>query len=88
MSFVNNRWVLAGITSAGKGCALPGQPGLYTRVSSFIPYIQSIVNVTPITLISSDMMIIPKTVFRSDGSILFVSFSIFICFLFIPILCI
>ncbi|NJK65015.1 MAG: trypsin-like serine protease [Synechococcaceae cyanobacterium SM2_3_1] len=26
---------MAGITSYGRGCALPGFPGVYTRVSSF-----------------------------------------------------
>ncbi|CAF2528240.1 unnamed protein product [Rotaria sp. Silwood2] len=41
MAFVNNRWVLAGITSRGNGCARVGYPGVYTRVSSFISFINS-----------------------------------------------
>jgi secreted trypsin-like serine protease len=41
MAFFNSRWMLAGITSYGNGCARPGYPGVYTRVSSFIPFIRS-----------------------------------------------
>ena len=44
MAFINRRWVLAGITSNGHGCAKPGYPGLYTRVSYFIPFINDIIN--------------------------------------------
>ncbi|UJR14625.1 hypothetical protein I4U23_001619 [Adineta vaga] len=44
MSFVNNRWILAGITSFGDGCAEEGKPGIYTRVSHFIPFINSLVS--------------------------------------------
>ncbi len=46
MAFVNNVWVLAGITSSGEGCAQPGFPGIYTRVSAFISFIDSIINST------------------------------------------
>ncbi|CAF4733896.1 unnamed protein product, partial [Rotaria sp. Silwood1] len=44
MAFVNNSWVLAGITSEGIGCAEAGFLGLYTRVSYFISFINSNVN--------------------------------------------
>lgn len=44
MAFVNNRWVLVGITSYGYGCALAGYAGVYTRTSHYIEYIQSIIN--------------------------------------------
>ena len=44
MAFVNNHWILAGITSSGIGCARAGYPGLYTRISAFIPFIESSMN--------------------------------------------
>jgi secreted trypsin-like serine protease len=54
MAFVDDRWVLAGITSSGYGCAQPGYPGIYTRVSAFISFIDSKINslVTETTKIS------------------------------------
>lgn len=42
MSFEKNRWVLAGITSHGNKCARAGYPGIYTRLSAFMPFIESI----------------------------------------------
>ncbi|CAF3040273.1 unnamed protein product [Rotaria sp. Silwood2] len=54
MAFVNNRWILAGITSDGIGCARAGYPGIYTRVSHFISFINSNVDfpVTQTTTVS------------------------------------
>jgi hypothetical protein len=36
---VDDEWYVAGITSWGTECALPGFPGVYTRVSRFVPWI-------------------------------------------------
>lgn len=44
MFFTNNVWVLAGLTSAGHGCAQAGYPGLYTRISAFVNFIENIIN--------------------------------------------
>lgn len=38
---VNGRWTLAGITSAGFGCAQSKQPGIYHRVSNTVRWIKS-----------------------------------------------
>ncbi|CAF0982411.1 unnamed protein product [Adineta steineri] len=46
VAFVNGLWQLDGITSYGYGCALPGYPGVYTRVSFYIPWITSITQST------------------------------------------
>lgn len=43
----HGNWTLAGIVSYGEGCAQKGSPGVYTRVSSFVPWIkQSIEKLT------------------------------------------
>ncbi|XP_030829644.1 uncharacterized protein LOC579807 isoform X2 [Strongylocentrotus purpuratus] len=41
----DGRWHLVGITSYGTGCGDPGFPGVYTRVSSFLDFIED--NITP-----------------------------------------
>jgi trypsin len=35
----NNIQILVGLTSHGKGCALPNRPGVYTRIAAFIDWI-------------------------------------------------
>ncbi|GJQ73915.1 hypothetical protein Trydic_g18849 [Trypoxylus dichotomus] len=37
----DGRWFLAGITSFGSGCAKPGFPDVYTRMSYYLPWIKS-----------------------------------------------
>ncbi|XP_018911793.2 chymotrypsin-like elastase family member 2A [Bemisia tabaci] len=37
----DGRWFLAGITSFGSGCAKPGYPDVYTRLSFYVPWIRA-----------------------------------------------
>ncbi len=87
MAFVNDRWILAGIISGGRGCADPGYLGVYTRVSAFISFIDTNANLSV-----SDTTTISITTFNNqtglNGSesniilILMLSFSSFIFLLF------
>jgi len=40
-------FALAGITSFGRGCAQPNFYGVYTRVSSFVGFVQSVIGSAP-----------------------------------------
>lgn len=55
------RWHVIGITSAGIGCALPKLPGLYTRVSSYGPWISKTIELMERTSALSKPINLPST---------------------------
>ncbi len=55
----NGDWKLAGITSWGEGCAIPGYYGVYTRVSNFRDFIGKYVSNINLTM--------PESVKEGDG---------------------
>ncbi|KXN65109.1 putative trypsin-like serine protease precursor [Conidiobolus coronatus NRRL 28638] len=42
--YENGKQILTGITSFGEGCAWPGYPGVYTRVSNYLSWIKRTVD--------------------------------------------
>lgn len=41
----NAQWVILGITSWGYGCGQKDSPGVYTKVSKFVPWIKKVTNI-------------------------------------------
>ncbi|CAF1109466.1 unnamed protein product [Rotaria sordida] len=44
LQWLGDRWEQVGITSFGKGCALEGDPGIYTRLAAYHEWIVSVLN--------------------------------------------
>ncbi|KAI0222014.1 Cubilin, partial [Lamellibrachia satsuma] len=49
----NGPWTLYGVTSWGDGCGKRGKPGIYARVSKFLPWIEQTINGTSPTVVDA-----------------------------------
>ncbi|XP_004480102.2 mastin-like [Dasypus novemcinctus] len=45
--YMNSTWLQVGVVSFGYGCGLPDYPGVYARVSSYVPWIRQHVPLQP-----------------------------------------
>lgn len=43
-NMADGRWYLAGITSFGSGCAKPGYPDVFTRITSYLEWITEVMD--------------------------------------------
>jgi trypsin len=44
-AYEGGKQILTGITSFGEGCAWPGYPGVYTRISTYLPWIKRMIDI-------------------------------------------
>ncbi len=82
MAFVHNRWVLAGLTSFGQGCAEAGYPGVYTRVSYFISFIDANINSSMVETTTTQSNHNEANGINKSILIIMFSFSFFVFFFF------
>ncbi|CAF3035415.1 unnamed protein product [Rotaria sp. Silwood2] len=61
LQWLDNRWEQVGITSFGKGCAIEGDPGIYTRLAYYYDWMESIANT-----VSTTSTPIPHVVYQCD----------------------
>uniref|UniRef100_A0A8B9CIN3 Peptidase S1 domain-containing protein n=1 Tax=Anser brachyrhynchus TaxID=132585 RepID=A0A8B9CIN3_9AVES len=81
----NGRWIILGITSWGYGCGRKDSPGVYTKVSKYVPWIKKVTNGSQDMLINglySDCVGLGLICNKGTCSKGMFSFAFFWCFFF------
>ncbi|CAF1402023.1 unnamed protein product [Adineta steineri] len=80
---VYQQWMIAGITSYGRGCGLSGYAGVYARASVYISWIKQIVGADGVVIAGEDDVVTPGGNTANIGSMSSIFSMMMLAFLFL-----